>query len=748
MSFDHFGDKHVVILINYMRVHHVAAFREIRNSVGKLTVLVSTPMEADRYWDPDWSGLDVRVQKNWTITCNRSAGYQEKNFIHIPWDTLGQLRELKPDVIMSYEMGMRTLFCAAYRMFNRTPLVMVGNMTPELENRRGWFRKKFRSFIKNRVDLCTYNGPSCREYLRSIGVDDSRLVYFPYSFDEDKVYTGEKEFSTEGVRRILYSGVLSERKAIEPFSRLLAEYCDQHQDQRFEYVIAGDGPYRDRIRALSRPNLKMTMLGQCQPQQLRECYRQADVCVFPTYGDEWGLVAMEAWASGVPVLGSIRAQSVQSVCRENENGWKFDAFDEEGTRRSIAKMLQTPAEKLRAMSGLARESVRQFTPGAVATQFAELMRRALNQPTFSDLPLNQSPFAERPPVASGKSINGISRSVMVKKPNRISTKIENKTKATLSLDLDNLWAYLKAHNDPAWESLPSYFDRVVPRILDVLDNFNLKITFFVVGQDAAIKDNRDALRAITQRGHEIANHSFYHEPKFHLYSWDRLQQEFDLSEAAILNATGQRTRGFRGPGFSISDQTLKTLVNRGYVYDSTIFPTFMGPLARTYYFMTGSFSSQQRRDRQALFGRLSDGFVPNRSFMWEFEKGNLLEIPVSTFIGLKVPIHATYLHYLATFSPWLARSYFSSALALYRLNGAIPSILLHPLDFLGGDDVVELEFFPGMKSNSFEKLDRTCEYLQLLDDRFEIVTMRQLASELENSTLNSRSIYLARPGLS
>ena len=37
--------------------------------------------------------------------------------------------------------------------------------------------------------------------------------------------------------------------------------------------------------------------------------------------------------------------------------------------------------------------------------------------------------------------------------------------ASLSLDLDNKWSYLKTHGDPGWEGFPSYFDTVVPRFL-------------------------------------------------------------------------------------------------------------------------------------------------------------------------------------------------------------------------------------------------------------------------------------------
>ena len=68
-----------------------------------------------------------------------------------------------------------------------------------------------------------------------------------------------------------------------------------------------------------------------------------------------------------------------------------------------------------------------------------------------------------------------------------------KRKMSLSLDLDNKWSYLKTHGSDKWKGFPSYLDVVVPRILDFLDERDIRITFFVVGQDAgSCKESRCA----------------------------------------------------------------------------------------------------------------------------------------------------------------------------------------------------------------------------------------------------------------
>ncbi len=71
---------------------------------------------------------------------------------------------------------------------------------------------------------------------------------------------------------------------------------------------------------------------------------------------------------------------------------------------------------------------------------------------------------------------------------------------------------MKTHGDAGWESFPSYLDVIVPRALKFLEEKGLKITFFIVGQDAALDKNKESLAQISEARHEIGNHSFNHEP--------------------------------------------------------------------------------------------------------------------------------------------------------------------------------------------------------------------------------------------
>jgi peptidoglycan/xylan/chitin deacetylase (PgdA/CDA1 family) len=267
---------------------------------------------------------------------------------------------------------------------------------------------------------------------------------------------------------------------------------------------------------------------------------------------------------------------------------------------------------------------------------------------------------------------------------------------TLSVDLDNQWSYMKTHGDTGWETFPSYLDLVVPRILESLQRFGWRITFFIVGQDAALKQNQEALRAIAAAGHEIGNHSFHHEPWLHLYTKKQTADEIARAEVAIEAATGYRPRGFRGPGYSLSRATLEVLAERDYLYDASTLPTYLGPLARWYFLHTANLTPGEREQRKILFGGFGEGRRPLKPYLWEVGDRRLVEIPVTTMPIVKLPFHFSYLFYLATKSTRLAVLYLRASLLACRHAGVAPSLLLHPLDFISGDEAPELLFFPSM----------------------------------------------------
>ncbi len=315
--------------------------------------------------------------------------------------------------------------------------------------------------------------------------------------------------------------------------------------------------------------------------------------------------------------------------------------------------------------------------------------------------------------------------------------------ASISLDLDNKWSYLKTHGDKSWESYPSYYDIFIPYVTDILDRLELKITFFIVGRDASHKSNHDYLKMLTDKGHEVGNHSFDHDPAIQSSGREKIKREILETEEHIYSATNQRPLGFRSPGFSWSKDLLDVLSECDYKYDASVFPTFIAPLARYYFFSSANLSRDEKKKLSRLYGSFSEGFRSMKPYCWKTGSGDLLyEIPVSTFPLIKVPIHFTYLLFLSK-SEKVMYAYIKSALAISSILGTGLSFLLHPTDLLDVEQVPELFFSPGMDIHRSKKLEIFTNVMEMISRRFNPVNMSTHLEFLQKNkeTLRMKEIY-------
>ncbi|MBR1918847.1 MAG: polysaccharide deacetylase [Spirochaetales bacterium] len=105
----------------------------------------------------------------------------------------------------------------------------------------------------------------------------------------------------------------------------------------------------------------------------------------------------------------------------------------------------------------------------------------------------------------------------------------------------------------------------VPRILDMLDRQKIKATFFVPGVVAEMYP--DIVKEVALRGHEIGYHGYLHEESTKT-TYEEENATMLKAEKIILDLTGQRLRGHRGPGGVFHDYSLRLFVEHGYIHSS------------------------------------------------------------------------------------------------------------------------------------------------------------------------------------
>jgi len=302
-------------------------------------------------------------------------------------------------------------------------------------------------------------------------------------------------------------------------------------------------------------------------------------------------------------------------------------------------------------------------------------------------------------------------------------------KVCISVDLDNYQDYQSLVKTELDCEPKSFYADAIPRFLDVFDRCGVKATFFMIGRDAAGARNRRIARQVAERGHEIGNHSFTHPYNFRGLSRAQKRAEIDQSQAAIEDVVGERPVGFRTPSCDLDLETLELLAERGYLYDSSIFPT---PLMWAFMLYGKLFV---RRSEYQL-GYLRSVFAPPRPYLPRADQlhrpceaasaagPRVVEIPVSVTPWLRLPFYST-------FSRLLGTRLFDWCLRVPRRESELHMLfhMLEMADFQGTALADAIENTPGIGVPLERRVSFASHAIEALSRHGTCVPMRELARE-------------------
>jgi peptidoglycan/xylan/chitin deacetylase (PgdA/CDA1 family) len=141
---------------------------------------------------------------------------------------------------------------------------------------------------------------------------------------------------------------------------------------------------------------------------------------------------------------------------------------------------------------------------------------------------------------------------------------------TFDFDAAALWVSTFSLTTPTPVSRGEFGANVgLPRILSLLSTYNIKSTFFVPAHTAAAFPNET--RSIIEAGHEIAVHGYCHESPVGL-SLDEERSLLDRSVSKLIGIIGSDyvPKGYRSPAWDLTENSISLLVERGFIYDSSM----------------------------------------------------------------------------------------------------------------------------------------------------------------------------------
>ncbi len=237
-----------------------------------------------------------------------------------------------------------------------------------------------RTFIQQAVLRSTHRvigiGTAAREAYASQGVPEQSLDVLPYCCDIDRyaavdathVAAVRERYGFGGRTVFLFSGQMNERKgvdvAIAAFEKAVSDRPDVallllgNGPCRAEYEASVPSPLRDRVH----------FAGHVPQQELPAIFAAANVFVFPSRHDGWGVVINEACAARLPIITTHQTGAARDLVEHGKSGFVLERDDVEGFATAMTHLIEHPEDRA-AFGERSRALVEQFSPVNGAERF-------------------------------------------------------------------------------------------------------------------------------------------------------------------------------------------------------------------------------------------------------------------------------------------------------------------------------------------------------------------------------------------
>ncbi len=364
-------------------------FKEFTKTFPKTTVYTG-------FWEgfvPGFEGaftVEV-VGKTEFKPSGQGIGYSP-GLIYVSPNIIGYLLKFRPQVIFVSGFSLWTLLVLLFKPLGQWKVVIVyDGSSPTIDYINSRPRLILRSTMVRFTDAFITNTSGGKTYLTKIlGAETHRVFAQPYQVPDVKTLLGQQEEELNSEPQLprptfLFVGKLLHRKGLQFLLKACA-ILKQQGYQNYTLLIVGDGEQREELEAYSQ-NQGLTdfvnWVGWGNYDKLGAYFRTADVFVFPTLEDIWGVVLLEAMAFGKPILCSKWAGSSELVV-DGENGYIFDPYNPEKLAEYMRHFIDNP-DLILSMGQQSQQLIAQHNPEAAAKFLVEVTHFALNH-RRDDLP--------------------------------------------------------------------------------------------------------------------------------------------------------------------------------------------------------------------------------------------------------------------------------------------------------------------------------------------------------------------------
>jgi glycosyltransferase involved in cell wall biosynthesis len=292
---------------------------------------------------------------------------------------LRAVAQSRPDVVISGGFSAPSLYAALYCAWSRAGLVIHSDGTSTSEASFGLGRRATRALLARLGTAAAGNSElACRRFIE-LGWPQDRVFRAAHSTDVAPLHAvaATRRYRKEPTLRLLTVGRLLARKGLD---RLLdAVAAARSTGAHIDLIVVGAGPEEPVLRRHAADlAVPVEWRGFIDQPELPAAYAEADAFAFPTLGDPFGIVLLEAAAAGLPLVASPRAGATRDLVEDGFNGFVVDPDDIARHGAVLARLAAEPGLR----ENLGRNAYRatlERTPDATARGYLEAAAAALRR---------------------------------------------------------------------------------------------------------------------------------------------------------------------------------------------------------------------------------------------------------------------------------------------------------------------------------------------------------------------------------
>jgi len=336
-----------------------------------------------------WSGFDPTLpgasaiklvgETKFVETEKIETGY-DRGFIAVSPSIIGHLLKFRPQIVFPQAFSLWTVLVVLLKPLCGWKIAIIyDGSSPNTDFRDSSFRTFVRRILAKFADAFVANSQAGKRYLvEALNVPEAEVFTRTYLVPDAETLL--KSLSTNKVKNLdlkqpifLYVGRITARKGI----KTLLEACAILKKQGYSdytLLIVGKGDQQEELEAFIREqdfSEQVNWVGWVDYGSLGAYFQQADIFVFPTFEDVWGMVVPEAMVFGKPVLCSNGAASCELIV-EGENGYIFDPSNAKELAEKMQVFLDNP-DLVESMGERSRQLISQKTPETAAKGYVEVI---------------------------------------------------------------------------------------------------------------------------------------------------------------------------------------------------------------------------------------------------------------------------------------------------------------------------------------------------------------------------------------